>query len=85
METDPGPLTPRQLEILKLVCLDKNNREIAELLRVSIKTVDKHRGNLLVKLKIHTSVGLVIAAFARGLVKVPTVEELSETANPGAG
>ena len=56
-------LTPRELEILKLVVEGQTNKKIGELLCISPKTVDKHRSNLMKKLDLHNSRQLI--AFAR--------------------
>lgn len=46
-------LTPREKEIVKLIIDGNKSREIADILYISIKTVNKHRSNILVKLGIH--------------------------------
>jgi len=46
-------LTARQLQVVKLIFDGKKSKEIAELLSISIKTVDKHRSNILQKIGIH--------------------------------
>ena len=45
------PLTPRELEIVKLIAESRTSREIAELLTISEKTVERHRANILEKLE----------------------------------
>ncbi|HYF25868.1 MAG TPA: response regulator transcription factor [Baekduia sp.] len=71
---DPGagpeePLTPREQEVLKLIAEAHTNREIAEVLHLSEKTVESHRGNLLRKLGMRDRVELVRYAIRRGLVE----------------
>ncbi|HIC88097.1 MAG TPA: response regulator transcription factor, partial [Anaerolineae bacterium] len=61
-------LTSREREVLQLVAEGYTNREIAERLHISIKTVDKHRTSLMSKLDIHDSAGLVRYAVSKGLV-----------------
>jgi DNA-binding NarL/FixJ family response regulator len=61
-------LTPRQREILQLVAEGKNTKEIAHLLGISIKTVEAHRLQLMVRLSIHDLPGLVRYAVRSGLV-----------------
>ncbi len=48
-------LTARELEVMKLVAEGHTNKEIAELLFISAKTVDKHRTNLMRKLDLHNA------------------------------
>ncbi len=62
------PLTPRQKEILKLVAEGRSTKEIANLLEISIKTVESHRGQLMERLGIHDIPGLVRYAMRTGLV-----------------
>ncbi|MEM6639604.1 MAG: response regulator transcription factor [Pseudomonadota bacterium] len=61
-------LTPRQREILQLVVEGKKTREIAELLNVSVKTVETHRAQLMDRLGIHDVAGLVRYAIRNGLI-----------------
>ena len=63
------PLTPREQEVLKLIAEAHSNREIAEILHLSAKTVESHRGNLLRKLGMRDRVELVRYAIRRGLVE----------------
>ena len=66
-DADDG-LTPRELEIVKLIAEAYTNRQIAHTLNVSEKTVESHRGNLLSKLGMRDRVELVRYAIRRGLV-----------------
>jgi DNA-binding NarL/FixJ family response regulator len=61
-------ITSREREILKLIAEGYKNREIADYLCVSVKTVDKHRTNLMRKLDIHTVSALTAFALKKGLV-----------------
>jgi len=63
------PLSPREQEVLKLIAEAHTNREISEILGVSEKTVETHRGNLLRKLGMRDRVELVRYAIRRGLVE----------------
>lgn len=56
-------LTPRELDILKLVCEEFSSQDIAEKLNISIHTADTHRRNLLSKTKCKNSIGLVKYAY----------------------
>ncbi len=61
-------LTPRELEVLKLVAEGHTSDEIAELLVISRKTVDRHRANILEKLGMRDRVDLTRYAIRRGLI-----------------
>src|SRR4051812_11262546 len=61
-------LTPRQREILQLVAEGKSTKEIAQLLDLSAKTVETHRGQIMERLGIHDLAGLVRYAIRTGLV-----------------
>ena len=61
-------LTQREREILKLIGEGYKNREIADYLYVSVKTVEKHRANLMKKLDLHNSSALTAFAMEKGLV-----------------
>jgi DNA-binding NarL/FixJ family response regulator len=61
-------LTDREKAVIKLVAEGYKNREIAEFLNVSIKTVEKHRSNLMKKLDLHNASALTAYAIQNGLV-----------------
>ena len=63
-----GPLTPRETEVIKLVAESYTNRQIAEALVISEKTVDRHRANILEKLGMRDRVELTRYAIRNGLV-----------------
>jgi DNA-binding CsgD family transcriptional regulator len=56
-------LTSAERRILKLIAEDRTSKEIAELLRISIKTVENHRLNICHKLNLHGSHSLLKFAF----------------------
>lgn len=62
-------LTPRELEVVKLIAEANTNRQIAEALKLSEKTVESHRANVLAKLGMRDRVELVRYAIRRGLVE----------------
>jgi DNA-binding NarL/FixJ family response regulator len=62
-------LTPRELEVLKLIAEAHSSKEIAQLLVISIKTVERHRANILEKLGMRDRVELTRYAIRRGLVE----------------
>ena len=63
------PLTPRELEIVKLIAEAHTNEEIAEMLVISKKTVERHRANMLEKLGMSDRVELTRYAIRRGLIE----------------
>jgi DNA-binding NarL/FixJ family response regulator len=63
------PLTPRELEVVKLIAEAYTNRQIAQTLKLSEKTVESHRANVLSKLEMRDRVELVRYAIRRGLVE----------------
>jgi DNA-binding NarL/FixJ family response regulator len=63
-----GMLTSREREVVKLVAEGYKNREIADLLFISVKTVEKHRANAMHKLNLSSVVGLIAYAIDNGLV-----------------
>ncbi|HET7759586.1 MAG TPA: response regulator transcription factor [Gaiellaceae bacterium] len=62
-------LTPRELEVLKLIAEAHTSKEIADELFISIKTVDRHRQNILEKLGMRDRVELTRYAIRRGLIQ----------------
>ena len=64
-------LTPREVEILQLICEGKSNKEIAVQLELSANTVAVHRANIMDALGIHKTAELVVYAIRNGLVNVP--------------
>jgi DNA-binding NarL/FixJ family response regulator len=62
-------LTSREMEVLQLIAEGKANKETASELNISIKTVEKHRGNLMAKLDIHDTAGLTRYAIAVGIIE----------------
>jgi DNA-binding NarL/FixJ family response regulator len=63
------PLTPRELDVVKLIAEAHTNKQIAQALHVSEKTVESHRANVLSKLGMRDRVELVRYAIRRGLVE----------------
>jgi DNA-binding NarL/FixJ family response regulator len=68
-ETPEDPLTPRELEVVKLIAEGMTSDEIARELFISKKTVDRHRANVLEKLGVRNRVELTRYAIRRGLVE----------------
>ncbi len=61
-------LTFRQTEVLQLIAEGWGNKEIANLLNVSVKTVEFHRGRIMVKLGAHSAADLIRYAFQSGML-----------------
>lgn len=61
-------ITRREREVLKLIGEGYKNKEIADLLYISVKTVEKHRSNIMTKLDLHNTAALTAYAIEKGLV-----------------
>jgi DNA-binding NarL/FixJ family response regulator len=68
-DEQPDVLTPRELEVLKLIAEAHTSKEIAEELVISVKTVERHRANILEKLGLRDRVELTRYAIRRGLIQ----------------
>ncbi|WP_107059960.1 MULTISPECIES: response regulator [unclassified Streptomyces] len=68
-ETSDQILTPREEEVLKLVAEGNSSKEIADLLFISVKTVQRHRANLLQKLGLRDRLELTRYAIRAGLIE----------------
>jgi len=66
----PIELTEREEEVLKLICIENTNAEIAEKLFISSRTVDGHRNNLLAKTGCKNTAGLVVFAIRYGFFEI---------------
>jgi DNA-binding NarL/FixJ family response regulator len=67
----PEALTPREVEVLQLICDGLSNREIAEKLKLSANTVSVHRTNIMSRIGVHKTAELVVYAIRNGLVRLP--------------
>jgi two-component system response regulator NreC len=63
-------LTDREREVLTLIAEDETNQGIANLLAISVKTVERHRENMMRKLNLHTRTELVKYAIRKGLISL---------------
>ncbi|MGD2271906.1 MAG: response regulator transcription factor [Desulfobacterales bacterium] len=61
-------ITQREREVLKLLGEGYKNKEISDLLHISVKTVEKHRANIMSKLDLHNAAALTAYAIKKGLV-----------------
>ena len=64
-----APLSSREVEVLQLIAEGKANKQAASELGISVKTVEKHRQNLMNKLDIHDTAGLTRHAIAAGIIE----------------
>lgn len=65
----PDPLSARERQVLQLIAEGNTTKEIAQILGVSVKTAESHRGRLMEKLEIHETASLVRYAIRRGIVQ----------------
>jgi len=68
-ENPTEPLSPRELEVLRLVAQGHTNRQVAEMLHLSVRTVESHRANLMDKLGLSSPAQLVRYAIEHGLLE----------------
>ncbi|MCU1338182.1 MAG: two component transcriptional regulator, LuxR family [Bryobacterales bacterium] len=61
-------LTARECEILQLIAEGKSNKDIANMLNLSVYTVETHRGNILEKLNLHSVPELILYAVRKGVI-----------------
>lgn len=66
----PESLTEREQEILQLIWSGLKNKEIAERLAISVKTVEAHRANMMKKVRVSNAAQLLNAAIQEGLIQV---------------
>lgn len=71
-ESDWDTVTQREKEVLKLLAEGYTNKDIAAFLHISVKTVEKHRSNLIRKLDLHNVAQLTTYAIQKGLVEPKT-------------
>lgn len=79
------PLTAIQMKVLKLVIDGKSNREIADLLGRSVRTIEVHRAHMMEKLGVNSLLDLVKRAVSLGLVDLrakPRPDETAQEAEP---
>lgn len=66
-------LTEREIEILKLICQEYSTKDIAEMLFISVKTVESHRAKLMEKIGCKNVIGMVIYAIINGIYVLTNV------------
>ena len=71
--SDKGKLSNREISIIKLICLERTNQEIADELFLSKRTVEGHRRRILEKVGAKNTAGLVVYAIANGFHPIPSL------------
>ena len=66
----PEALTQREQEILQLIWSGLKNKEIAQRLNISVKTVEAHRANMMKKVHVSNAAQLLNAAIQEGLIQI---------------
>ena len=76
-------LSPREREVVQLLAESKTSKEVAMILNISLKTVETHRSNILLKLNLHSVTELVLYAVRNEIVHVqlPSVRRLPRSGN----
>ena len=69
-ENDPNALSSREREVLQLIAEGKTSREIADILKLSVKTVQSHRTNLMQKLDLHDRGDLIKYAIQKKIIEL---------------
>ena len=63
-------LTPREIEVVRLIWEEFSTKEIAVKLRISPRTVEAHRWNIAVKLRAKSTIGIIKFALNAGIIKL---------------
>jgi two-component system, NarL family, nitrate/nitrite response regulator NarL len=79
---DPNELYEREKEVLVHLAAGFGNKEIAELLHISVRTVESHRARLMKKLNIHTIAGLTRYALSHGFISLSPSFSIPEFIDP---
>lgn len=69
-ESEVNPLSAREIEVVKLISEEKTNIEISEILFISPRTVDAHKRNILDKLKVVNTAGVVKFAIKNKIIEI---------------
>ena len=73
MQEEPNELTPREIDVLRLVSRGLANKEIADKLNIGLTTVISHRKNITEKLGIKSASGLAIYAVMHGYIEADSI------------
>jgi two-component system response regulator NreC len=74
-------ITEREREVLTRIALGESNKRVAVALRLSVKTVEKHRANLMRKLELHNTAAVTLFAVRNGLLPTGETEQSFEGRN----
>ncbi|HEU4683398.1 MAG TPA: LuxR C-terminal-related transcriptional regulator [Nitrospira sp.] len=66
----PEALTSREQEIIELIWAGFKNKEIAQRLKISVKTVEAHRANMMKKMRVSNTAQLLRTAIREGMIKI---------------
>ena len=66
----PESLTSRELEILELIWAGFKNKEIGQRLKISVKTVEAHRANMMKKMRVSNTAQLLKTAITGGMIRI---------------
>lgn len=69
-QDSPDKITPREREVLQLIAEGHKNKQISEILNISIKTVKAHRNNLMQKLDLHSQGELIRYAIQKKIIEI---------------
>jgi DNA-binding NarL/FixJ family response regulator len=87
LSSGPVQITEREKEVLKLIAMAHSTKRIAARLNLSVKTVEKHRSNLMRKLELHNTAAVTLYAIRHKLVPADIVggvfDDPSDEAGPG--
>lgn len=75
IKTRGDALTPREIEVLRYLARGLSVKQMAETMTLSSRTVDRHKANIMHKLRIHNQTGLIRYAIAEGLADIDTFLE----------
>lgn len=68
--TTKGLLTEREKEILYMIAFEFSSKEVSECIHISIETVKTHRKNIMTKLKVKNTAGMIRAGFEQGIINI---------------
>jgi len=78
-ERKPGPrVTPRELEIIRLLAEGKSNKELSTQLGITVRTVETHRSKIMLKLGLHSLAELIHYAMRNEIISVKAADKSSE-------
>jgi DNA-binding CsgD family transcriptional regulator len=73
MHVEMNLLSQRELEVLKLMCNGYSYQEIAELLCLSVRTIQNHKANIAEKIEVKSQSGLIIYALLNSIVELDDI------------